>query len=64
MSTMHPDARRATAWLIGYSSARLEKPDDAMTRYPGDNDAGLRNEYGRGRQAGIRSLATTLVLSA
>lgn len=62
---MHIDARIATAWLVGYSQARMGKPDDSATRYRGAPAEGeLIAGYQRGRLAGERSLVANLVKAA
>jgi len=62
---MHIDARIATAWLVGYSQARLGKPDDSTTRFRGAPDESeLVAGYHRGRIAGERSLVHDLVQAA
>lgn len=62
---MHVDARIATAWLVGYSQARLGKPDDSATRYRGTPDESeLIAGYQRGRLAGERSLSANLAQAA
>jgi hypothetical protein len=60
---MHIDARIATAWLVGYSAARLGKPDDADARFKGvDIASELTAAYRRGRSAGEQSVSLAIDL--